>query len=476
MTETANHRLEDDEIDLRRYIEIIWRRKNVVLSITVAAAIVTLLLSLLTPRQWQAKSTIMVPEPPKGEQPQIVAGLQVTTPTLVYSQETYARLLRSTVILKRVIEKLGLRSTPEGLSNRLTVKPIRDTRLIDIFVKGGDPIEAEAVANTLADMLVEYDREVVSAEVTQARRFVEQQLVVARADLQAKELALKEFSQRENLTALETEVNRRLSQLSGLRQAYEQNRLDLGVASQRLAQLRRELAATTSLRPSSSSSQTNVLGSSVATQLRAKLADLESQRAILLERYPPSHPSVLAVDAQIAQTKHEIAKASGREPRFEEQRANTVREQLESQRSALEVEVAGLRAKDRLLAASIASEEAGWRQLNARLAERRAEFNRLTREVETAKSVYTTLTAKSTEAIVAEGVKSGFVRVVDRAGAQRVARGTVTKVSLAAILGLMAGTIAAFVAEHFGLPTQVPMPRRAGAIGTAPVRREELEV
>lgn len=75
----------------------------------------------------------------------------------------------------------------------------------------------------------------------------------------------------------------------------------------------------------------------------------------------------------------------------------------------------------------------------------------MAREAETARNTYATISGKATEAIVAEGMKSGFVRVVDRAVARPVARGTVMKIALAAVLGLMLGAMLAFLIEYFNV-------------------------
>lgn len=467
----------DDEIDLRRYVDIIWRRRNVLAGGVIAAVIVALAVSLLTPRQWQAKTTVMVPEPPRLEQAQVVGGVQATPPAVVYSHETYARLLKSTILLDRVIGRLNLRMTSEDLARKVTAKPIRDTRLIDITVKGSANEDVAAIAGALAEALVAYDREVISAELTQARKFVETQLANATEDLQAKEQILKGFNQRENLPTLEAEVNRRLGQVSSLRQSYEQNKLDLGVTTRRLAQLKRELAATSQLRLGSTSTQANALNVSLASQLRSKIADLEAQRAALLERYTPYHPSNVAIEAQIEQTRRELAQAVTREPRSEELRANVVREQIESQKAGLQVDVAGLVARDRLLTLAIAQVEQDFRILSARLAEKRAQLTRLTREADTARSTYSTLSAKATEAVVAEGMKSGLVRVVDRTEARRLPRGTATRVALAAILGMMAGLMFTFVTEYFRtpIPATTQVPAISGASNSHPSLRADSQ-
>lgn len=456
----------EDEIDLRKYFEIIWRRKNLLVTVTVVAVGASLAWSLATPRKWQAVATVMVPEPPKTEQAQVVGGVQATSPAVVYSQATYARLLKSTVLIEKATKKLTLAVSPDEISRRISAKPIRDTRLIEVAARGSSPEEATALANAIAEALIEYDQEVIGAELTQARKFVRSQLDIANEELQAKEEALKIFAQRENLPGLEAEVNRRLQRLTSLRASYEQNTLDLGVASRRLAQVRQELAATSALRLGERGTQANTLGPSLAANLRAKLADLETQRAALLEKYTSSHPSVVTIDAQVRRTEEELTAALGREPQSEMFQANSIREQLEAQQASGEIDIAGLQTKDRMLSEAIRREDATFNTLSARLVEKRAELNRLTREAEVAKSVYATLSAKATEAVVAEGMKTGFVRVVDRAAARPVARGTVTKAALAGLLGLMGGMMLLFALEFFTVPPPVPAMRAATPTAT----------
>lgn len=443
----------DEDIDLRAYADVIWRRKNVILAIVLLACAVALILVLLTPVSWMARTTVMVPDSPSAQGTQVVAGIQVSTPSVVYSQETYARLLKSRIMIDRVVERLNLRMKPEDLAQRIGAKPIRDTRLIELTVRGNTPEEPQQIATILAEALVEYDRKVISAEVTQARTFIEGQLAGAMRELQTKEQSLKEFNQRENLAAIEAEATRRLTDLSALRRTYDQNRIDLGVGSRRLAELKQEVAAISPLRLASRSTEADNLERSVSAQLRTRLAEMEAQRAALTKRYASTYPAVVAVDAQITQTRRALADAEKREPRAEAFAASGLREQLETQRAVQEVEVAGLQAKDALLKQAIEREALGLRLLNAHLAGKRAELNRLTREADMAKGAFTAVSTKATEALIAEGMKGGFVRIVDKTAVQQMGRGVVPKLTLAVFLGLLAGAVMAFVLEFFGVPS-----------------------
>ena len=463
-----------DELDLKKYlvpvVAVVSRRKSLVFGTAVAATVITLVIGLLGPRQFAATASVMVPEPPASSTPpgqsqsqgppgqtQITGGFLVTVPAIVYSQQTYARLLTSSVLIGAVIKKLNLRVTTEQLAMRVTATPVRDTRFVQVTVKDEDPKIAEDVANGLAESLVDYDRQVITAELTQSREFLQTQLRQQQSALQAAEQELKGFNERENLSALEAQFTQAQSQITAMRQAYETNLTDLGVARTRLAAVEQQLAGTSSLRTTMDSTQANDVQHSVAAQLSAKLADLTAQRAAMLQRYTPTNPLVVALDAQIQQTQKALAAASARQPRSEEARANFVREQLETQKVTLAVDVAGLAAKDRLLSQAIPQKERELANLNGRLAADRADRDRLTRTVDAAKGAVTLLSGKATDAIVIEGMKQGFVRTVDHGIARRVGRGTTLRVVLAAVLGLIGGIVLAFGADYLKIPVRVPV-------------------
>ena len=471
--------LEFTELDLRPHFAVIRKHNKLILAVTAAAVALMSLFSLLSPRTWTATSTVAVPQPPAIVQPEVVGGVQAVVPSVVYSQATYARLITSSTLSEMVIKRLHLQLSPEALAKMIRATPIRDTLLIGITVNGSDGQQTQDIANALGDSLVEYERRVVTTELSQGRQFVETQLARTRADLQAREAALKAFNERENLAALQATLNQQLTNLTNLRQLHEQNKIDLGIARQRLAQVEQELASTRPLRVSGTSTQVNTLGASAATQLRAQLADLNAQRAQLLQQYTPSYPAVVAVQAKIEQTQKALADAERREPSSTTQETNSVRVQLEGQRATQGVEVASLEARDRLLSLAIPQAEQHLQALNIQLAEKNAEVNQLSRALGTAKTTFSTLTTKATEAIVAEGMQRGFVRVVDRAAVRPAPKGTLGKVTLAALLGLILGALAAFTMEYFSthvLPTPAVPSATKSRDGTSQIVRHRADV
>lgn len=67
--------------------------------------------------------------------------------------ETYIVILKSRLTLNAVIEKADLPYTYEELKNMITASAVNATEVFEIVVTDKDPVEAELIANTIAEIL-----------------------------------------------------------------------------------------------------------------------------------------------------------------------------------------------------------------------------------------------------------------------------------------------------------------------------------
>jgi capsular exopolysaccharide synthesis family protein len=65
--------------------------------------------------------------------------------------KSYAQIINSPIVLRSVIEKLNLDTTPEVLSNSVSANAPIDTVLISVEVRNSDPKQAAAIANAISD-------------------------------------------------------------------------------------------------------------------------------------------------------------------------------------------------------------------------------------------------------------------------------------------------------------------------------------
>jgi len=155
--------METGEIDLRKYIDIIFRRRWTVISITLIAAALSLIVSFVTRPVYKARGTVMIEKEPNILSFEDI--FQVETFRDDYFQTQY-KLLQSRSLAERTIEQLklwekkefsgGKTVTADELQNpvfkqklvdkfldRLEVKPIRMTRLVEVAFKAHDPTSSQ---------------------------------------------------------------------------------------------------------------------------------------------------------------------------------------------------------------------------------------------------------------------------------------------------------------------------------------------
>jgi polysaccharide biosynthesis transport protein len=139
--------------DLRWTLSIIWRRFWLIVGCMLVAALIAWWYTSTIPTDYEATATLLV-ESAQGAQANeyatLVAGERLTL--------TYGQMLKGQHILETVIAELGLRETPKELAKRVSVEPIRDTRLIRLSVTDSSAEQAALLANTIANAFIVHIR------------------------------------------------------------------------------------------------------------------------------------------------------------------------------------------------------------------------------------------------------------------------------------------------------------------------------
>jgi len=129
----------EEEMDLRKYIDVLLRHWKLIVSITVIAVFVAGLVSFLLPSTYEAKATVLVI---KEEE-----------------RKTLITLAKSPIVATQVIEELGDKLEPEEqrLGNILDKVQVREKgNFIEISVKSTDPQKAVAIANAWVESYENY--------------------------------------------------------------------------------------------------------------------------------------------------------------------------------------------------------------------------------------------------------------------------------------------------------------------------------
>jgi capsular polysaccharide biosynthesis protein len=194
-----------DGLEFAHYL----RRRWTVPAIACASALLIAgLASVFLPARYTATATILI-EPPGGNDPR--ASTAVST-VYLESLKTYERLASSDTLFVRAIEDLGIRRRYAGRSieslkrRMLTVSKPASTTIIDISATLGDPRQAQALAQYIAEHTVALNESL--GQKTDQEMVLEPQRIfdVAKARREAAEKAKEQFTKSKPVDALEKEV------------------------------------------------------------------------------------------------------------------------------------------------------------------------------------------------------------------------------------------------------------------------------
>jgi succinoglycan biosynthesis transport protein ExoP len=329
-----------------------------------------------------------------------------TTPAAVSANETAAQ--------SRLID---------ALLKRLTIAPVRNSRLVDLRFQSKDPVVAANVANTLAHQYVEQNLEFKFMSSKEASDWLGQQLGEQRKKVEESELALQKYREKGDAIALEDRQNIVVQRLSDLNQAVTKARTDRIEKEAVYRQLEAIQANRVAL-----DTFPAILSNTFIQQLKSQLSDLQRQQAQMAERLGEKHPDIIkgasAIQSTEAKLQAEIYKV-----------VQSVKNEFLSAQS-----------QEKTLAAALESQKTDALALNRS----GIEYGVLSREAESNKQIYQSLMQRTKETTISGELKTSNIRVVDAAEIPRspVAPKKTTNLLLAIFGGALGACGLAFFIEY----------------------------
>jgi succinoglycan biosynthesis transport protein ExoP len=136
-------------MELRQYINIIWKWLWLIVLAVVIAAAASYLASRAATPLYQTKTTLLVgqgTQNPTLNTYDIYVGQQLA--------QTYAELVRREPVLKGVVESLGLQRSWNSLVGQVSARAVPNTQLVEVYVVDSDPYRAKVLADTVAQQLI----------------------------------------------------------------------------------------------------------------------------------------------------------------------------------------------------------------------------------------------------------------------------------------------------------------------------------
>jgi succinoglycan biosynthesis transport protein ExoP len=446
--------------DLLEYWRVIQKRYPTVLVALLAVFMIGLFATFRGKPVYEARALIEI-QKENPDVPTLQELFQIEGVSDAYI-ETQNRILKSENLARRVITQLGLEKLPEftrrsgswqiarekpapepmqagfGMSlaadktvpeevlknfeERLTVEPVKRSRLIEVTFESNDPNTAAQVVNTLTSAYIDANLEARWQAAQKASDWLSQQLLGMKAKLEKSEDELQRYGRGNGLLFLETE------------KGTSEN-----IVVQRLRELQQELTKAQADRYAKESlyrlleernyaELPGVFDNKLIQELTARLADLQREQSRLSANFNSNYPRVKELQSQIDESKAML----------EAERVRAAGGIANDYKAAV--------SHEEMLQKAFTEQE---RQAND-IAGKSVQYNILKREADTNKQLYVGLLEKLKETGVSSSLKATNIRVVDPAyPPKKFARPRILlDLSITLIVGMCLGIAAAFLQEH----------------------------
>ena len=424
-----NSDLETNEIHLRDYFHILMNRVWIVITFFVVVVTVVSIRTFTATPVFEATSQIII----EKENPNVVSFEEVMSLDTRNSDyfNTQYRVLKSRSIARKVFAAAGLENSPEykdledpitEFLKKLEVKPIRDSRLVDLAVTGSDPERITDIANTWARIYIDRNLSDRLATSSRAVGWLSENVKGLQEKVKKSELALQEYKEENNIISLEEKQDITVQKLSELNSVViEANRKRIAIET-RYGQLKGHLAK------DGWESLTNLIENELVLDLKKSLVNLEKEEAMLSLTYRPKHPKMAKILSQIKVVKsrlkdevEKIVKKTGNDFEVARLEEETLRRALEDQKKeALDMNKKSI------------------------------QYNVLRREAEGNQKLFDVLLNRLKETSLTEGLEFNNIRVIDHAEVpiRPVSPKKLQNMVLALIVGILGGCALAFFLEY----------------------------
>jgi capsular exopolysaccharide synthesis family protein len=420
------------DINLREYWRILKKRKFVVILITIVLGLFSTSFAILRAPDPLYSAICSI----KFEKETTVEGLYARSITWSGGDdiETQITVIKSYPVFKSVADKLGmtqgkgnkggeLKQNPdriaESLQSRVEVEREKLTNILHIKVTDSSAVFTQRLANTIALTYKELHAEQQMKRTTEALKYIREQLTAVREKLRKSEEEFNRFSQKNQLISLDLQSEVLLARTQEIQNEMRQVQEDKGELEGVLLRLNRFIEE-----PYGSGH--DFYSTRATTQYQGTndaLVSLLLKKDTLLEDFTPQHPEVVAIGRKIIENARKMA-------------------------ILLQLQISGIEKKEIHLRKELEKVD----RKTQVLMDKKLEFDRLKRRVDSFNDMTALLERKNQEALIRKAEKPEEITIVKPALLPAYPINppkTVATGAMGIIIGLVLGIVIGFVVETF---------------------------
>lgn len=428
----------DDRRDIERLYSAILKRWRVFAAVAGGFVALVAIVTILMPKSYTTTVRMLA-----GRSDTNVATSDNSTalPVLnalvlqsgVQSAETFAALAQQRDIASTVIKQLNLSMTPKELLGSVNVRPIANTSLLNLNVSGKTPDESAQIANAFSSAFVDEERDFVRSEAVSAIGYLSKELPTARTRMRASATQLAEFQSAHGYMDATSHEQDVVSRVATVDQRIDQLTVDASEAKALLNSASNQMGALSSTVDSAQQVQRNP----VSSDLRSKLADVETQLATARQKYTPAHPTVISLQQQRAALIAQIAAQPSAVISETTVAPNPLYQSLQQQAATYTARIQGDQAQVR----SLRTQRRAYHADVKSLPQQAVQFAAIQEQAKRDANVYNALEQKYSDALVAGSTAISDIVIVQPASADAAIKRPSLSMNLAIALavGLLLG-------------------------------------
>ncbi len=494
----------EESIDLRDYLRVLSKRRWVIISIFMLTVLAVAVQTFTATPIYQATARIII----EKENPNLVSIEEVmsvdSTGTDYY--QTQYKIMESRVVAREVIKRLDLASSPEFLPppedtlvaqfsgwakglvegvgdwfssliktgsdqddegaisaddadldnklvsdfiERVDIKPIRNSRLVDVNVEAKDPVMAAKMTNELVKAYIGQNLEIKLSAAKDAVEWLSDRISEERSTVEQAENSLLRYKETNQII---TDFSSDAEQITAQKLATLNNQVIEAESTRVEAETRYQQALALDKTPDMLDSIPEVLDNDLVKEIKRMEVNLYSRMSELSKKYGKNHPQMVAINSELEDLK--------------KRKTMEARRVVNSLKNEYQLAV----VKEASLKKALAEQKEEVLALNKKA----VQYGVLKRQAESSRQMYDLLIKRFKETSLTEEMKTGNIRTIDRAEIPRKSVKPRKKLNLmlAMVVGLFMGVGLAFfleyldntikspeeVADYLGVPYLGPVP------------------
>jgi succinoglycan biosynthesis transport protein ExoP len=295
---------------VRSFLYAVFKHRRLVLGVFAVIFVGSAIAAFMRPRTWLASSKVLVK---LGETVQLAPAeapsRSVAMPMNQEVVKTEADIVKSREVVAEAVRRLGIEPVDgssldqliDGLQRGLTVTQTPGTNILQINFLGKHPERAARMVNAITDVYLEHHNRVYRREGMYD--FYNEQLRILDSQMKEAQERLRKHQARLGVIDVDTEIKLMTEESVAQDKGLRAHLAKIMAIERKLAHVKGQLAQT----PSRIAYAEEYTSNPVIQTYKAKLAELEIERANIAQRYLPTERRVRDIEGQIRDVRRELA-------------------------------------------------------------------------------------------------------------------------------------------------------------------------